>query len=371
MSLNLNLLSSAKWYLFKFDTPFDVVKTVALWLTVALVIAFLILFFTLKTDKRKKFTKAATVFAVIYACVLSITFLTFTFWENQKEGYTILLLLIPLAVLILSLAALIVTLLYGNKKAKIVTGIIAALAFIATIICMGVHFASGAGADMNGINSESVNSIALYICAVLVTAALIAVAFIFDKGHKGFDTKSVTYAGVCIAMSFALSYLRIVKLPQNGSITVASMLPLMLYSYIFGTKKGVFAGGIYGLLQALQDPFIIHPAQFLLDYPLAFACIGLAGIFACNAKLEKLPQLQFALGAVVAGIGRFLMHFLAGAFAFSAFAGDQNPFVYSFVYQLGYVFPDVAIVIVMGVLAFSSKSFTKFVRSRMVPVTVK
>ena len=51
-------------------------------------------------------------------------------------------------------------------------------------------------------------------------------------------------------MSFALSYLRIVKMPQGGSITIASLLPLMLYSFMFGTKKGVFAGLIYGVLQA-------------------------------------------------------------------------------------------------------------------------
>lgn len=131
-------------------------------------------------------------------------------------------------------------------------------------------------------------------------------------------------------MSFALSYLRIVKMPQGGSITLASLLPLMIYSYMFGTKKGVFAGMIYGLLQALQDTYILHPAQFVLDYPLAFAGIGLAGMFAKTKALEKLPQLQFALGAVVAGVARFLMHFLSGIFAFGAFApGKERPSRYT------------------------------------------
>lgn len=362
----LNLLSSAKWYLFNFDTPFDSVKTVVLWFTLLVVVVFSVLFACLKGDGRKKLSKIAILFTVCYACLLSITFLAFTFSENQKEGTLITLLLIPLAVLIISIGVFATILIFSkNKTARVFSGAIAIAAFVTTLVCMGIHFLSGDGAEMNYINNKDINSVALYIFAALLTAAVIAAAFIFDKGYKGFDTKSVTYAGVCIAMSFALSYLRIVKLPQGGSITVASLLPLMLYSYVFGTKKGVFAGTVYGLLQAIQDPYILHPAQFLLDYPLAFGCIGLAGIFANSRTLEKIPQLQFALGALVAGLGRLLMHFLSGAFAFAAFADGQNPFVYSIVYQIGYVLPDLAIVIVFGVLIFSSPSFVKFVRSKM------
>ncbi len=372
--MSLNLLSSAKWYLWNFDTPFDGVKTVALWLTLLIAIAFSVLFLCLKGENRKKISKIAILFTVCYASLLSIIFLAFTFTENQKDGALITLLFIPLAILIVSVAVFAAILIYcKNKTAKVFTGTLVVMALIATLVCIGIHFLSGGGADMNGITNDDVNSVALYVFAVLLTAAVIAVAFIFDKGYKGFDTKSVTYAGVCVAMSFALSYLRIVKMPQGGSITVASLLPLMLYSYVFGTKKGVFAGAVYGLLQAIQDPYILHPAQFLLDYPLAFGCIGLAGIFATNKSLEKIPQLQFALGALIAGFGRFLMHLLSGVFAFSAFAGGQNPFIYSLVYQLGYVLPDLIIVIVFGVLIFSSPSFVKFVRSRisLAPETAK
>ena len=157
-------------------------------------------------------------------------------------------------------------------------------------------------------------------------------------------------------MSFALSYLRIVKMPQGGSITIASLLPLMIYSYMFGTRKGVFAGLIYGILQAFQDTYILHPAQFLLDYPVAFSAIGLAGMFARNEKL-RFPQLRFALGAILAGLGRFVAHWLSGIFAFGLFATFQPVWLYSLSYQAVYVLPDLAIAIVVGVLVFSSKSF--------------
>ena len=149
-------------------------------------------------------------------------------------------------------------------------------------------------------------------------------------------------------------------MPQGGSVTLASLLPLMIFSYMFGVKKGVFAGMIYGILQAIQDPWLLHPAQFLLDYPVAFAAIGLAGMFRGVTALENKPQLAFALGGVVASVLRFLCHILSGVFAFSEYAGDQNPWIYSMAYN-SFVFIDIAIVLVVGVIVFSSKSFMTFV----------
>jgi thiamine transporter len=227
-----------------------------------------------------------------------------------------------------------------------------------------VHFASGKAAENNWLTNEDVGSTALYIGSGLSILLLLAIVFFFGKKEKReFDSKSLTYAAICIAMSFALSFLRIVRLPQGGSITPASLLPLMLYAYMFGVRKGVFAGFIYGLLQAFQDPALLHPAQFLLDYPVAFAWIGLAGVFSQSKTLSKLPQSQFALGAALAGIGRFLMHFLSGTFAFGVFAPEGTPVaLYSFVYQAGYVLPDLVIAIAVGILLFSSKAFVKETR---------
>ena len=121
------------------------------------------------------------------------------------------------------------------------------------------------------------------------------------------------------------------------------------------------AGLVYGILQAVQDPWIIHPAQFLLDYPIAFACIGVSGLFGNVKQLDKLPQVQFALGAVVASVLRFAAHVLSGVFAFSEFSTLDNVWVYSLGYN-SFVFVDIAIVIVAGVLVFSSPSIVKQAR---------
>lgn len=362
-----SLLAETIWYPVYFDSPLNIVRAVAFWLTVALAIAFVVCALVLKAERRAKFLKISAFVAIVYACVVGLTLLILTF---TSDGITTIL-FVPLLLLVIALSASAMVLYFKrNLPVYITTGAVVGAALIATLVCMGIHFSSGDSLTDNGIeNPDSVNPLALYIFAVLAIAALIFAAFFFGrKDKKGFDTKSVSYAAVCIAMSFALSYLRIVKMPQGGSITIASLLPIMIYSYMFGVKKGVFAGMIYGVLQAFQDPYILHPAQFVLDYPAAFACIGLSGLFANNKKLEKLPQVQIALGGVIAGLCRFLMHFLSGMFAFGEFAPPDTPvWIYSLGYQAGYVLPDIAIAIAAAVFVFSSRNFMKQVRKYKKP----
>ena len=107
----------------------------------------------------------------------------------------------------------------------------------------------------------------------------------------------------------------------------------------------------------MQDPWIIHPAQFLLDYPVAFTSIGLCGIFR-NKKTEKSNVLSFTFGALFVGTLRFIAHVLAGTFAFEAYAEGQNPFVYSLLYN-SYVFIDIIIVAAVGALLFRSNAFSR------------
>ena len=92
-------------------------------------------------------------------------------------------------------------------------------------------------------------------------------------------------------------------------------------------------------------------------------CIGLAGCFAKVKALDKAPQVQIALGGVVAGLSRFVMHFLSGMFAFGMWAPEGQPvWLYSLTYQAGYVLPDIAIAIVAAAILFSSRAFVRQVR---------
>ena len=192
-------------------------------------------------------------------------------------------------------------------------------------------------------------------------AVIVALALVFGKKQTDINkTKSVSYAAICAALSFALSYVRFVQLPQGGSVTLASLLPLMIYSYMFGIRRGVVLGAVYGLLQFIQSPWFIHPVQFLLDYPIAFAAIGLAGIFREKKLFDNKKPVQFALGALLVVILRYFSHVVSGIFVFGS--GDPDNYsavAWSFLYN-SFAFADIAICIVAGCALFASKSFNAF-----------
>ncbi len=248
-----------------------------------------------------------------------------------------------------------------KKTVAIVETIVCVLALGVTLVCLAVYYDKKI-ADDGYYNSDTatVKQTALYALAAC-SAFLIFALSLFDKQKFRLDSRAIAYAGVCASMSYALSYIKLWDMPSGGAVTLVSLLPLMLYAYVFGAKKGVFVGFAYGLLQALQDPWLIHPAQFLLDYPIAFSAVGLAGLFRNVQGLRKAPQAQFALGASVAGSVRFLCHVLSGVFAFSVNAEGQNVWLYSLGYN-AYVFIDAALVVVAAVLVLSSPSFLKAVR---------
>ncbi len=355
----------------------DSLMKVFLWVAVALAVVLIAVGIFVRFKRGEKFQsylKTALALAVGFAVTVIVAMLALEFYDMKESEAVFDIVLWPAVtlgiVIVLGAAAIYVSTLY-SKKAKKITSITAlsviGAALIAMLVCLIVYFASGNAEINNEAEITNNESLALYLCAAGLIVAIVLVAVFAGRGEKkGFDSKSISYASICIAMSFALSYLKIFTLPQSGSVTIASLLPLMIYSYMFGVRKGVFAGMIYGILQAVQEPWIIHPAQFLLDYPIAFAAIGLTGIFARVKKLDKAPQAQFALGAIVASIVRFLSHILSGVFAFSEYAYTpeglpMNPWIYSMTYN-SFVFADIAIVIAVGVLVFSSRSFMKQAR---------
>lgn len=358
---------------------FDAAEPVALWLTVGIVAALLIagiaLFFA-KKGAFKNYVRFASIGFVFYALILGMVMLILNIIKHSDEDYlaengisgdVIYFVLIPLfALFALALVAGMVLFsvsMLGEKKVfkviSIVFGVLLAAGIVAVGILMAVYYFKNIAED-GYYNSEtaSVNQLALYIGAAAMIVLAVAGALFFGRKDKsGFDSRCIALAGVCIAMSFALSYIKLWEMPQGGSVTFVSLLPLMIFSYIYGVKKGVMAGFVYGILQAIQDPYIIHPAQFLLDYPIAFALIGFAGLFA-GVRALKLPQIRFTLGAIVAAVLRFVSHVLSGVFAFQAYAESTNVWVYSTAYN-SFVFVDMALVIVAGIFVFSSPSFVK------------
>ena len=373
--MSLNLLSS---YVSSTDDGYvykdvwtsyakDALSGVFLWLVLGILVVLIAvgIFVRFKRpDFLRTFVKFSVAFAAGIAVVIITAMLSLEFFDMSENGYIFDLVLWPTvalaAVIVLSIAASYVSSFYSAKafKVTLITCLSAsAAALIALLVCLAVYFSSGDAANNNWVSQDSINGVGLYLCTAALIVVIVGLTFFLGrKDRKKFDSRTISYAAVCIAMSFALSYIQLFKMPQGGSVTLASLLPLMIYSYMFGVKKGVFAGFIYGLLQALQDPWLIHPAQFFLDYPVAFATIGLSGMFRGVKAFENKPQVAVALGGIVASVLRYLSHLFSGVFAFSEYAGGQNPWIYSLGYN-SFVFIDIAIVIVLAIAVFSSKSF--------------
>lgn len=378
-----DLLGDIENYFANFETAADSCRTVMLWLAIALVIAFIAVkvafYFTapkpvqgeVVADKRQKIANKVGLFvALAYVVTAIVAFSAFYFADvNAGEDYLVPITFYPLLVFaIVAIAGGIAVAFKPVKPVKIAALSLGGAALVAAIVCLIVYYATGDAGDWNGVTLDGATNAGLYISAIALTAIIIVVSFITDK-TKGFDTRAITFAAISIALSFALSYIRILHMPMGGSITFASMLPLMLYSYMFGCKKGLIAGIVYGFLQAIQDPWLLHPAQFALDYLVAFMAMALTGCLRNVASLKGKMRTQFTLGAIIAGVMRYISHYFSGVFAFGTFGADYaeeygisalaNPYFYSFVYQSMYVIPEIVIVIVVGVILLSSANFRK------------
>lgn len=343
------------------NTLSDKLQYVALYLAVALVAAFIVVGLLVWFFKREKFNdykKYAIGIATGFAITMVVVFAYVKFQCNIDDMQAKLFYPI-LATLITAVAgaiAMLVSSLFNDKAVKISLIVTAALllgCFIATMVLMAQYYGDIAEYYPNA------NLVGMIVSAVVFMVIMVVMWFVGDK-RKMSDTRSIVYGAISIALSFALSYAKLFKLPQGGSVTFASLLPLMVYCCMFGTRRGLVVCAIYGVLQALQDPFIIHPMQFLLDYPLAFGLIGVSGIFMEKGVFKEKKIVAFLLGGIIAVVLRYACHVCSGVFAFADYA-DLDKYGSAIVYSMAYnsfTFVDMALALVAGSTLFASKSFT-------------
>ncbi len=209
--------------------------------------------------------------------------------------------------------------------------------------------------------SEETTDLVKWISVGAVIVLLGVIALIGLLGNqKHYDAKRIAFAGVCVSMSFTLAVLKVSPVQYGGSITLASFVPILIYAYVYGPADGFLVGLIHGLLNFIEDPYILTPTTFLLDYLLAFASVGIMGFFG-KIKREQKKVLPIVLGCVCVFSVRFISHLLSGAIFFMQDAvwvsfpdwATTNAFVYSFIYQSVYV-PADALIATM-VLLFLTK----------------
>ncbi|HPE39153.1 MAG TPA: energy-coupled thiamine transporter ThiT [Bacillota bacterium] len=168
---------------------------------------------------------------------------------------------------------------------------------------------------------------------------------------------SVATGGICLGLSFVLSQIHMFRMPQGGDITPASMLPILFFALCFGPAWGLGAAFIFSLLQLIGGYFM-HPVQVLLDYTIAYTLIGMAGFFAAPKarrlaeknplmRLHLVPFWKIVLAVLSAFVARFICSLLSGVIFFAEYAGTQNVWIYSSVYNGSFLGAEAAITMVM------------------------
>ncbi len=183
---------------------------------------------------------------------------------------------------------------------------------------------------------ENLKEMDLYTLIGIAAVVIATVCFMIfaNKKSGGFrwDTRKLTLGAICIAFSYILSFMKIYDLPFGGSITVASMFPLLAYGYMVGPLWGTIAGFVYFLLQLTQGLYFLTPIQFALDYVVPFTILGtLSGVLR-----TKNTSINIYGGFVIAVFARYLCHFVAGFVFWGEYAADygfNSPVLYSLVYN--------------------------------------
>jgi thiamine transporter len=155
---------------------------------------------------------------------------------------------------------------------------------------------------------------------------------------------------VAVALAAVLSLFRI-KLPHllyGGSISLHA-LPLFVVALLQGTRGGLTAGAAYGFVNFLITPYYVHPVQVVLDYPVAFGAIGLAGA----TRQWPRARLGAVTGVALGSAARFVAHVLSGAVYFAHLAPQGTPvWVYSLAYNGSYMVPEAIISAVAVALVY-------------------
>ncbi len=195
-----------------------------------------------------------------------------------------------------------------------------------------------------GDGSVHLTTTGIMITVVIIIAILFAAAILRQRKstkRAQLTTKQLVFSAAAIAISIVCSMIKLFEMPMGGSVTLLSMLFVVLIAYWYGPYVGIMTAVAYGLVQFVMEPIFYTLPQMLLDYPLAFGALGLAGFFA-----KKKWGLQ--IGYLVGVAGRFVFSTLSGVIFFASYAPEgMNPWVYSILYQGSYLLPEAIITLIL------------------------
>ena len=198
---------------------------------------------------------------------------------------------------------------------------------------------------------------------------------------KVYGTRALVESAILIAIGTMLSVIKIAELPYGGSVTVASMLPIVIISYRHGIGRGLVSGLIFGVIQQLLGLNTLSYvstwqsilAVILLDYIVAFLVLGFGGVFR-RAFKDQAPAL--VCGSLLVCLLRYACHVISGA---TVWAGLSIPtadaLIYSFAYNATYMIPETVVLLIAAyylgsTLDFRSDQPVRLARKEKSPVTL-
>jgi len=145
--------------------------------------------------------------------------------------------------------------------------------------------------------------------------------------------------GLAAALAVVLSFFRVALFPAGGEISL-EMLPILFIALTRGPVAGATCGILYGLIHWVQDPRVVHPAQYILDFPAAYGALGAAGLF---TRADGTGRRILAITAAV--LARYAFHVVSGLIFFKPLQGSALGF--SLLYNASYIVPEYLLVLAL------------------------
>jgi thiamine transporter len=206
------------------------------------------------------------------------------------------------------------------------------------------------------MSEEALQSFFESVPGQILTVAIIflLLVLIMRSSKKKNDVSVLVKSAILMGVAFVLNQVTLFRMPQGGSITAFSMFALFLVGYLFGPRQGILAGMAYGLLDLVINPYVIHPMQIFMDYPLAFGAIGIGAILR-NAK-----QGIFT-GYLVGVLGRYLVTVVSGIIFWGMYAAEGFSAVsWSFFYNMTYTLPEAVATVAILLIPQVRQLFEKY-----------
>ena len=197
------------------------------------------------------------------------------------------------------------------------------------------------------VNSEGGLTTAGYVLSIgVMVVCMLAGLALSDRTEKNrtFSARRLAYCAMAVALAYVTSFIKPFELPYGGSVTLLSMLFIVLVGNWYGVKTGVLVGLAYGVLQFLQEPYFLSLVQVCCDYVLAFAALGLSGLF-------RKRKNGLLIGYIAAVLARGFFHSLGGYLYWMDYMPENFPqslrTLYPIIYNYSYLLAEGVITVII------------------------